>query len=155
PRAKYVKMALADDVLLPECVERMVSIAEQNPRIGLVAAYYHFEGRIDGVGLPRHVTVMPGREALQLTLRSGCFLVGTPTTVLYRADLVRARPQFFRPGIYHADTNTAYDLMLAQDFGFVHQVLSFVRSDNESFSSAIRGFGPIPLDFLTVVERFA
>jgi hypothetical protein len=80
--------------------------------------------------------IIPERDALQLTLQSGCYLVGSPTTLPYRADLVRARPQFFKPGIYHEDTDTAYELMLAYDFGFVHQVLSFVRSDNESHSSA-------------------
>ena len=144
PGAKYVKMALADDALLPECVERMVSLAERYPRSGLVGAYYHFQGRVDGVGIPRDVTTMDGVEALRLTLRSGCFLVGSPTSLLYRADLVRARPQFFQPGIYHPDTHLAYDLMLEHDFAFVHQVLSFIRSDNQSFSTSIRGFGPIP-----------
>jgi len=155
PGAKYVKMALADDTLLPECVERMVSSAESCPTAGLVGSYYHFQGRIDGVGLPRDVTIVKGVEALRLTLRSGCFLVGSPTSLLYRADLVRARQQFFQVGSYHADTNVAYDLMLEHDFAFVHQVLSFIRSDNESLSNSIRAFGPNALDFLIVVERLA
>ena len=36
PNSRYVKVVLADDWIYPECVERMVTVAEAEPRIGLV-----------------------------------------------------------------------------------------------------------------------
>jgi hypothetical protein len=41
------------------------------------------------------------------------------------------------------------------DFGFVHQILSFSRADNESISSAVRGFRPSSLDQYITVQRYA
>jgi glycosyltransferase involved in cell wall biosynthesis len=153
PASRYVKMVLADDVLFPEGLSRLVAAAERDPRTGLVAAYYLHGDRVDGSGLPLGASSVPGREALRRIFLAPCFLVGTPSTVLYRADIVRSRRPFFADRL-HADTEAAYEILLDHDLGFVHQVLSFVRTDNESISSAARAFFPIGLDNLIVVERF-
>src|SRR6185503_11552917 len=153
PASRYVKMLLADDVLFPDALSRLVEAAERDPRTGLVAAYYLHGDRVDGSGLPLGVSSLPGREALRRTFLAPCFLVGTPSTVLYRADIVRSRRPFFTDRL-HADTEAAYEILLEHHLGFVHQVLSFVRTDNESISSAVRDFFPIGLDNLIVVERF-
>ena len=39
--------------------------------------------------------------------------------LLYRADLVRKRPEFFPVNSYHGDTEVAYGILLEHDFGFV------------------------------------
>jgi len=153
PASRYVKMLLADDVLFPDALSSLVAAAERDPRTGLVAAYYLHGDRVDGSGLPLGVSSLPGREALRRTFLAPCFLVGTPSTVLYRADVVRSRRPFFTDRL-HADTEAAYEILLEHHLGFVHQVLSFVRTDNESISSAVRDFFPIGLDNLIVVERF-
>jgi glycosyltransferase involved in cell wall biosynthesis len=153
PSSQYVKMVLADDALFPECLARLVAAAEAHPAAGLVAAYYLHGDRVDGSGVPLAVSSLPGKDALRLIFLAPCFLVGTPTTVLYRADFVRGRRPFFVEA-YHADTEAAYELLLEHELAFVHQVLSFVRTDNESISSSVRDFYPIGLDNLIVVERF-
>jgi glycosyltransferase involved in cell wall biosynthesis len=153
PESRYVKMVLADDVVFPECLARLVAAGEAHPSAGLVAAFYLYGDRVDGSGIPLAVSCLPGREALRLIFLAPCFLVGTPTTVLYRAGIVRTRRPFFAPA-YHADTEAAYEILLEHDLAFVHQVLSFVRTDNESISSSVRDFYPIGLDNLIVVERF-
>jgi glycosyltransferase involved in cell wall biosynthesis len=154
PASAYVKMVLADDAIAPDCLERMVATAQLDPRIAIVAGYYSYEGRIDGAGIPLHRRHLSGRDALRLTFLMERFLVGSPSTVLYRADAVRRRDPFFTPGLYHADTETAYEIMLEADLGFVHQVVAFVRADNEGITSSARAFYPVPLDHLIVVERF-
>lgn len=155
PASRYVKMVLADDGLFPECVSKMVALAESQPRTGLVAAYYLYGDRVDGSGIPLSAPSIAGRDALRLTLLNTPFLVGTPTTVLYRADVVRSRDPFFKPGLYHSDTETAYEILLEHDLGFVHQVLSYVRVDNAGISPSVRDLYPIPLDVFITVERFA
>ena len=37
--AKYCKVVSADDFLFPECVTRLVDLAEENPSVGIVGSY--------------------------------------------------------------------------------------------------------------------
>src|SRR5438093_2584566 len=39
PDSKYCKMVHADDWLFPECIARMVAVAETNPTVGIIGAY--------------------------------------------------------------------------------------------------------------------
>ena len=52
PKSKYCKVVLGDDWIFPNCLERMVAVAEEHPSVGLVGAYV-LEGEataeIDGV----------------------------------------------------------------------------------------------------------
>ncbi|HEY6005011.1 MAG TPA: glycosyltransferase family 2 protein [Anaeromyxobacter sp.] len=155
PEAKYVKFALSDDVLFPECVARLVEVAEREPAAGLVGAYYFFGEHLGGAGVPRTVRRLGGREACRMMLVDRKFMVGSPTSVLYRADVLRARTPFFEAGRLHPDTELAYEILLEHDLGFVHQVLSFIRTDNVSISTAVKDFRPNLLDRLIVTERYA
>ncbi|HVW30875.1 MAG TPA: glycosyltransferase family 2 protein [Polyangiaceae bacterium] len=152
--SKYVKMVQADDAAMPDCLERMVAVAEQHPSIGLVSSYYFYGNDPSGTGVPRNLTFMSGKDVCRLMLLEKHFVVGTPSVVMYRADLVRAREQFYPLGRYHPDTEAAYSILLGHDFGFVHQLLSFVRADNVSITTKRRIFNPGPLDYLMVIERF-
>jgi glycosyltransferase involved in cell wall biosynthesis len=152
--SRYVKMVQADDALMPECLSRMVEIAERDPRIGLVSSFYLKGDLPSGEGIPRGISQMNGREVCRRMLLTECFPIGSPTSVLYRADLVRARAPFYALGRYHEDTEAAYELLLEHDLGFVHQVLSFLRTDNESIMSRARRFNPAPLDHLILLERY-
>jgi glycosyltransferase involved in cell wall biosynthesis len=154
PDSKYVKIVQADDVIYPECVASMVAVAEREPGIGLVSAYYLYGEEPSGGGMPRDAWHLPGKEACRRMLLTKSFLVGTPSTVMYRADIVRQRDPFYPLGRYHADTETAYQIMLEHDLGFVHQVLSFVRSDNDGITPRRRAYNPGPLDYLIVIEQY-
>jgi glycosyltransferase involved in cell wall biosynthesis len=153
--SKYVKLASADDVLYPECVTRLVAVAEQHPKVGLVGSYFITEEGPGGSGVPYGVSTVNGRQMCRdLLLIKGCFPLGTPTSVLYRADLVRQRPEFFPVNSYHGDTEVAYGILLEHDFGFVHQVLSFFRSDDQSITARRRTFHQNLLDLYVVLERY-
>ena len=43
--SKYCKVVFADDWIFPECLERMVGVAEQHSSIGIVGAYGLQEGK--------------------------------------------------------------------------------------------------------------
>jgi glycosyltransferase involved in cell wall biosynthesis len=134
-QAAYCKMLQADDWLFPECLERMVAVAEAHPTIGIVSAY-----RLDGtevgcVGLPYPSTFVPGRQLCRETLLGGPGVFGSPTSILIRADLVRSRDAFYDESDIHADTAACFDILQSADFGFVHQVLTFTRRRDQSQTS--------------------
>lgn len=153
--AKYVKMVQADDAIMPDCLRSMVEVAENHPSVGIVSSYYLYGSDPSGAGIPYPVTYMSGRDVCRLMLLTKCFVVGTPSVLMYRADIVRAQKPFYPTGgRYHPDTEAAYALLLDHDFGFVHQILSFARSDNDSITTRRTIFNPGPLDFLLVIEQF-
>src|SRR5262249_49791124 len=64
--AKYCKMVLADDWLFPECIERMVGLAEAHPALGIVSAYGLQGAAVMWTGLPYPSTVVSGRDVCRL-----------------------------------------------------------------------------------------
>ena len=98
---------------------------------------------------------MLGKEVGRLYLRTGVYVFGSPTAVLYRSSLVRSCQTFFDESLLHEDTEKCLQIFEDWDLGFVHQVLSFSRADNESISSACRSFQPIMLDRYILVQRYA
>ena len=134
--SRYCKLVLADDWIYPRCIEEMVRVADQHPDIGLVCSYRKVGLDIHGGGLEPDVEFLPGREAGRRHLLGPLFVFGTPTSVLYRSDLVRKRAEFFAPYLFQADVDTSYDLLSESDFGFVHQMLSFSRDVPGSISGS-------------------
>jgi glycosyltransferase involved in cell wall biosynthesis len=133
--AKYCKVVSADDWLYPECIERMVGFAEANPSAGIVNSYSIAGARVLPEGIEYERSLVDGREICRATLLGGPYLFGAPTMLLYRADLVRSRPDFF-PGVSpHGDTSACYECLDRCDFGFVHQILSYTRVHAQSETS--------------------
>jgi glycosyltransferase involved in cell wall biosynthesis len=128
PTAKYAKVAQADDWLYPECLERMVQLAEANPTVAIVQAYRHQGSAVAGDGIPYRSTVLSGRDACRLWLLPGRpSMFGAPTSVLYRSDIVRSRHDFYNESNISADTEVCLEFLEHADYGFVHQVLTFQR----------------------------
>jgi glycosyltransferase involved in cell wall biosynthesis len=153
PQAAYVKMVAGDDWLFTECLQQMVALARENPRVAIVSSHRQRGPNVDGYGIPPQSNVVSGREVCRLHLLKGVFLFGSPTTVMYRADVVRARKPFFQPGRHHPDTDAAFEILADQEFGFVHQVLTFSRTQAESEMGSRRFFVPEALDrFLSVAQ---
>lgn len=138
PESVYCKVLHADDWLFPECVEKMVALAEAQPSVGIVGAYRLEEERVSLDGLPFPSPVVPGRTIGRLALLGKLYVFGSPSSLLLRSDLVRRHDPFYDESILHADTDACYRLLLECDFGFVHQVLTFTRRHNESLTSLTR-----------------
>ena len=153
-RAAYCKMVQADDWIFPQCLEAMVDVAERHPTVGLVNAY-HLEGpEVCGGGLAYGNERFVGKTVCREQLLNGRFVLGSHSTVMYRADLVRARRPFYDQTVLHPDTEAAYRILLEWDLGFVHQVLSFVRVESGSISGRVHDFNPHLLDKLVVLMRY-
>jgi glycosyltransferase involved in cell wall biosynthesis len=154
PTSRYCKMVLADDWLFPNCVTEMVALAEANPNVQLVSSYGLWEDSVGCGGLHVERKVLSGRDACRLHLIDKLFLFGTPSTVLYSAAVVRANKPFFQDGHLHEDTEICFRLLRTSDFGFVHQVLSFTRVQQNSRQGRVRSYRPRQLDRLIIVKKY-
>jgi glycosyltransferase involved in cell wall biosynthesis len=127
PQSKYTKVVLADDWIFPGCLEKMVTVAEAYPSIGIVSAYQQFGQEVRITGLPREQTLVSGKEACRQFLLGTLLLFGSQTTVLYRSDLVRSRDIFYVETDRYADFEACFALLRDSDLGFVHEILTFSR----------------------------
>jgi glycosyltransferase involved in cell wall biosynthesis len=155
PGSKYCKVVQADDWLFPDCVRSMVELAEAHPAVGIVAAYELAGESVDLDGLPYPSPEVSGRDACRYYFLKGKYLFGSPTSSLIRSELIRSRNPFYDPRFWpFEDAEACFDLLRNWNFGFVHQVLTYTRRDNESIISRILPFGfALLCRFVLVVEH--
>jgi glycosyltransferase involved in cell wall biosynthesis len=153
--SEYCKIVQADDTVFSEAIRLMVQSFEQSPSIGLVSSYYLKGDIVRGSGFPFGTTFLPGKEMGRFYMKTGVFVFGSPSTVMYRSSLVRGQKPFYDEKLLHEDTEKCLQILEKWDFGFVHQVLSFLRVGNESISSAARDFRPDELDWYIIAQRYA
>jgi glycosyltransferase involved in cell wall biosynthesis len=155
--SRYCKFVQADDWLYPECLERMVDRAESYPRVGMVGAYAINvrQVQLDGL-LTYSQSVMDGREAIRRQLQRPWtdWIVGGPTSALFRAECVRARAEFFDRTVWHADADAAFRVLLSGDLGFVHQVLTSMGTDDPGVATtfAWRVYSFLPMEGRMVIR---
>lgn len=145
PHSKYCKIVQADDWIFENCLREMVNVAESNPSVGIVGAYRLDDARVTCDGLPYPSSFVSGRDICRRSLLDGIFVFGTATSILLRADLVRNRQPFYSEFGRHEDTESCYEILQQSDFGFVHQVLTFTRRENESLTSRVKLYDPFYL----------
>ncbi len=141
-QSDYCKVVHADDQLLPRCLEEMVAVAKDNPSVVLVGAYRIDGSRLNMVSVPYPQQLVPGAELCRNRLLGRwADVFGSPTSVMYRADRVRARPEFYRSDNPHADTEVCFELLRDGDYGFVHQVLTYTRRHTGAQTTDARRHG--------------
>jgi hypothetical protein len=148
-------MVQADDYIFPECLQSMVKTFEQSESIGLVSSYYLKGHTVRGYEFPYPAPFLHGKDLAQLYLRTGVYVFGSPSTVMYRSSIVRNQQPFYDESLLHEDTEKCMQILQHWDFGFVYQVLSFLRMENESVSSRVRDFQPRALDWYIIAQRYA
>ena len=136
PSSKYCKVVFADDWIFPECLERMVAVAEEFPTTGIIGAYVLEEQNVICSGLPYQSTFVTGREICRQHLLNKLYVLGSANSLLFRSELIRSRDPFLNESNIHADTEACFALLDSCDFGFVHQVLTFTRVRAGSLTAA-------------------
>jgi glycosyltransferase involved in cell wall biosynthesis len=156
-KSKYCKIVQADDWIFPECLELMVGTFEQSDSIGLVSSYWltDAENAVEGSGYPVGMPILSGRECAQWFLRTGIYIFGSQTTVMYRSSLVRSSESFYDVSLPHADLEKCMEILERWDFGFVYQVLSFTRRENESIISKFLSLESYWLVPYIITQRYA
>ncbi|HVN94227.1 MAG TPA: glycosyltransferase [Terracidiphilus sp.] len=154
PNSQYCKIVQADDWIYPECVGCMVAVAETDRSVGIVSSYRLKGNRLLGEGIPSTSSVLTGHEVCHLHLTGALFVFGTPTTVLYRSEIVRTTSPFYDERSFFDDSDVCYRILKSWNFGFVHQVLSFCRVDDDSIRGRVVNFGPDVLERFVHVAKF-
>lgn len=154
PEAKYVKLLQADDWIFPEFLDRMVAVAERHPTAAIISAYRLRGGEVGGAGIDWPTEVISGREISRRQLLDGRYVFGSPSTLLYRADLVQKRKPFYSETSLHDDSEMCYEVLADADLGFVHQVLSFSRVGNGGTLTGIDSYSWPLLDLYLTLTKF-
>jgi glycosyltransferase involved in cell wall biosynthesis len=154
--SRFCKIVQADDLIFRECITEMVRVAEANPTVGIVGSYWLWGSIPAGGGLSYPSTFMSGTDICKWHLLNhpDKYVFGTSTSLLIRSDLIRNRDPFYDENSIYEDLAVCYELLKGCDFGFVHQVLSFTRVDNESISSGIRSLSPYLLHALLALMKY-
>lgn len=135
PASRYCKILHADDWLFPDCLQKMTELAVAHPNVGIVGAYSLANSRVRCDGLPYPSTVVAGRELARLSLLGKVYPFWSPSSTMIRADLIRERTAFYPTIGPHADLEATYQALQHCDFGFVHQVLTYIREHSQSETS--------------------
>jgi glycosyltransferase involved in cell wall biosynthesis len=136
--SKYCKIVFADDWIFPTCIEKMMSVAELYPNVGLIGAYGIWGKKVfwDGLPVPRNlVTVISGKEICRKKLLDQLYVFGTATSVMYRSDDVRKKNPFYNESNIHSDTEVCFELLRNSDFAFIHELLTFSRKEEGTLTS--------------------
>jgi len=154
PESKYCKVVHADDWLFPECVSKMVAVAEAFPSVGIVGAYRLDENEVNLDGLPYNSTFVSGSKVCKWQLLGGQYIFGSPTSLLFRSEIVRSRGNFYDESNIHADQEVCFDVLQNADFGFVHQVLTYTRRHNEALTAYTRCLDTYRVGKLKVLKKY-
>ena len=161
-KSSYIKFVHADDWIFPDCLKRMVEVAESDDEVGLVSAYRLEEDRVSLDHLPSdaplfsgaEVFMMNGRQVARAILRDKASVLGSPTSIMIRSTLMQSDKQFFVEDYLHADKDACLRLLLHCDFGFVRQVLTFTRRHNESITSLTNFLDTRRQENLLLLEKY-
>ena len=78
-----------------------------------------------------------------------------PTALLIRSDLIRNKNAFYNEPNLQADHEACYDILQEHDFGFVHQVLTFMRVHKNSVSlSDYEVYGKLHYTNLALLKKY-
>jgi glycosyltransferase involved in cell wall biosynthesis len=153
--SEYCKIVQADDYIFPDCLRLMVQAFKRSETIGLVSSYRLYGDAVEGSGYPYEAQTIDGRECARWFLRNLINVFGSETTVMYRSSIVRDNCPFYKEALPHADIEKSMEILEHWDFGFVPQVLSFTRADNESITSGLLTYQPYALDRYLIARRYA
>jgi glycosyltransferase involved in cell wall biosynthesis len=135
PSSPYCKILHADDRLLPECLEKMIGLAELHPTIGIVGALSYWGSKIFGEGLPRERSFFAGKEAARRTLLGETYPFLSPSCLLLRTAALSERKHFYDEQVLHTDVQLCYEVLSKWDFGFLHEPLTVVQAHADSVTS--------------------
>lgn len=156
PESRFTKIVQADDKVFPTCLAEMVRVAESDKRVGLVSSLAMRGTKVIMTGFPFQEEVVSGRAIGREQLLKSVRFFGSPTTVLYRSEIVRTKKPFYDERLLHEDSENCHEILLDWDFGFVNRVLTYLRMDNDSIMSRVQNFDPRwpLLDQLVAIRRF-
>ena len=138
----YVKLVCGDDVLYPSCIRRQVEALEAHPSAGIASAKRDLVDPADGVllrgrGLGRMSGLVPGPEAVHVTVRAGANLLGEPMCNLIRTDLLRKVGGWRATQPYLIDEDLYVRVLRHSDLVAIPEPLAAFRVSSTQWSVAL------------------
>ena len=152
--SEYCKVVYGDDWIFPECIERMVQVAVSDPEVVIVSAFTMLEEKVWLHGLPYKQSIYPGDEICKRFMGEGQYYFGSPNALLFKANEDMRNNCFFEDFLPFTDAHKCMELLRDGKFGFVHQVLTFSRRENESTISAMHLYGFFEMHRFTTIIRY-
>lgn len=152
----YIKELHADDLLLPNCLSEMVRFLESHPTAAIVSSYEMYDAAVSNTGVPLGQSLLPGDHVIARTLLNEWYLFGSPSSVMLRAERVRAMGErYYDESLRHADIDACFRMIKGRDFGFIHQVLSCTRTHGESQTNTFTArYSTIVLESLCLLRKY-
>jgi glycosyltransferase involved in cell wall biosynthesis len=136
-KGQYIKFLMHDDLLEPNCLEKMIRPFEQFPTVTLVGCS---EQLISSDGSPLEVLEpyastgpIPGRTVAKEILYKMSNIIGTPTSILIKRETYGAG--FKRSLFLFQDAEVYVRALLQGDYYFINEKLSKVRVHDKTGSS--------------------
>ncbi len=126
---RFIKPFAQDDLLSPQCLERMVRYLEENQEVSLVSCGKRWIGK-SGEELKVFQTfpedrIIAGREVILYNLLRLTNWVGEPSTVLFRKELAGTG---FDTAFYHSgDLDYWFRIIEKSKFGYLNETLAGFR----------------------------
>jgi glycosyltransferase involved in cell wall biosynthesis len=151
-RGDFIKFLFQDDLLHPGCVQKMLALADTDPRIGLVfcrrellvepsaksspVAQYLLKHKDLHLGLGPLRPVQPGARLLasRLLLEEPVNKIGEPSAVLFRRDLAISAGLFNEKMHQEVDWEFWLRLISNSRVGFVDETLTTFRVHDDQMS---------------------
>jgi len=145
-KGKYIKFLFQDDLMEPDCIEKMVAVAQQDPEIGMVFSPRGIvigeEAKLNPLFLAASKSIndlhknwsnlkpiQPGIELLSDPhwMQNPINKIGEPSTVMIAADVFRNIGLFDGELSQYLDLDMWFRIMGNYKIGFVDQRLSSLR----------------------------
>ena len=140
--ASYFRLLCADDLMAPDCIARMVSLAESDPKVGMVGCLEAVGGTpaepawIQGYGLPTDIHAFDGTWFLKTYLMR-LHRALSSTHMLIRRTFLDAETPFYRDTPISFDVDACMRLLLQTRYGFIHEPLGWTRLHEGSVTSTV------------------
>jgi len=141
-QGRFVKLLCSDDVLRPTCLARQVEALEAHDGAVMASARRDIidaTGKVvlAGRGLRGLRGEVPGPAALAALVRTGENLLGEPSSVLFRTDVLRAVGGFDQEAHYTLDLSTYAAVLRHGSVVCLDDVLATFRISATSWSATL------------------
>ncbi|MEM7220395.1 MAG: glycosyltransferase family 2 protein [Pseudomonadota bacterium] len=136
PGAEFCKVLHVDDLMRPDCLQRMVAVADRHPSAGMIGAWAQWGERTMCRIEPEHESFFTGRDVARRALLGEIYPFLSPSCLLLRVDVLARRDAFYRESGLHADVEAAYEILRETDYAIVQAVLTTIRKHEDSVTSA-------------------
>ncbi|MFZ3171877.1 MAG: glycosyltransferase [Carboxydocellales bacterium] len=139
-RGKYIKILCADDLLYPNCLELQLAIFEtpSNEGIALVCSGRDIindrGSKIFSRNFKGEKGRLPGAYAIKKSIQAGTNLIGEPTAVLIKAEVIDKAGQFDISIPYVIDLDLWCRILLQGDLYIIPEALCVFRVSSASWS---------------------